>query len=107
MFKSIVVIGIAICLVQAAEAQSKKLTITPAAFAAYQAYIAALPKDGDGIFAVSEDGKRWGSFICPQGQHCDIGSMIVLAMAQCVDETQICEAIAKGSEPITPFEVAK
>lgn len=100
-------IGIVASLAFTAQAQSKNLVISHEAYAAYQDYLAALPKNGEGIFLVSDDGTRWGYFICRE-QHCGIGSMIALAASQCVDETHTCgKTLAWGRQAQDPFEVAR
>jgi len=92
---------------QTAVAQSGKIVISQAAYRAYQEYLAAFPKGGMGGFIISQDGKRWGSFICQAGKPCDLTAMINKMSAQCVTETQTCNPLAFNDKPATPFDVEK
>jgi hypothetical protein len=92
-------------LAQPTLGQEPKLKITAKVYKAYQDFLSALPKGRDSIFVVTDDGERRSSYICTE-DHCDLGAMIVLAMSQCVDETQQCEALFVNGRPQTPFEIA-
>lgn len=94
-------------IVSVASSEEKRLKITPSVWAAFQQYLSALPAEGDGFFAVSEDGTRFGSYFCQKEECGTLGTMIALTMAQCVDSEQNCELFARRREIEVSYEISE
>jgi len=91
----------------AALPEESRVKITSGVWAAFQEYLKELPEGGDGLFVVSQDGRRYGSYVCKKGDCGSLGTMIVRAVTQCVDSEQSCDLFARRRDIVVSYEISK
>jgi hypothetical protein len=84
------------------------MQITEAQFEGYHRYLDWVTNIGEGAFAVSEDGKAWGSYGCPKGNCIDVSDIGVKSVRRCEEYSNgsPCHVFAVSRDVVVPYKVS-